>query len=115
IDHLRVATFALGYFASNFRCADDLALGVFDRRNGQRNVNEASVLALANGFVVFDALAVTNSLDDRFFLLLAIRLNKNRNPLTDDFLSQIAKNVLGTAVPARDDAVEVLADDCVAA
>jgi hypothetical protein len=34
IDDLRLAPFALAYVASNFRCADDFALSVPERRNG---------------------------------------------------------------------------------
>ena len=36
-----------------------------------------------------------------------------RNRLADDFLGQVAKNALRAAVPTRDDAIEVLADDCI--
>ena len=75
IDDLRLAPLALSYVASDFRCADDFALSVSDRRNGQGNVNHFPMLALPNGFIVFDALAAPNSLQDRFFLLLVIGRN----------------------------------------
>ena len=73
------------------------------------------MLSLPNGFIVFDALAASDSLDDRFFLFLVIGWNQNRNRLADDFLSQIAKNALRAGIPTRYDAIEVLADDCVIA
>jgi hypothetical protein len=70
IDDLSLVPFALRYVASDLRCADDLASSVSDRRNGQRNVDQTPVLALPNGFKRFDALAASNSLNDRFFLFL---------------------------------------------
>jgi hypothetical protein len=115
MDDLRVAPFAVCNVVSDFRCADDFSLSVFDRRNGQRNVNEASVFALANGLIVLDALAAPDSLRDRFFFVLVIGWTQNRNRLADDFLGQITKNALRAAVPSRNDAIEVVADDCVVA
>ncbi len=77
IDDLRLAPFVLSYVASDFRCADDFALSISDWRNGQGNVNQTPILALPNGFIVFDALAAPNSLHDRLFLFLAIGRNQN--------------------------------------
>jgi hypothetical protein len=51
IDDLSLAPFALRYVASDFRCTDDLAPSVSDRRNGQRNVDQTPMLALPNGFI----------------------------------------------------------------
>jgi hypothetical protein len=115
IDDLSLAPFALSYVASDFRCADDFSLGVPDRRNGQRNVDQTPMLALPNGFIVFDALAAPDSLNDPFFLLLVIGRDQNRNRLADDFLGQIAENPLRTGIPTRYDAIEVLGDDCIVA
>ena len=86
IDNLRLAPFALSYVANNFRCADDFALGVSERRNGQRNVNQTPMLALPNGFIMVDALAASDTLNDRIFLFLVIGWNQSRNRLADDFL-----------------------------
>jgi hypothetical protein len=61
IDDLSLAPFALGYVASDFRCTNDLAARVSDRRNGQRKVDQTPMLALPNGFKSFDALAASNS------------------------------------------------------
>jgi hypothetical protein len=115
IDNLRLAPFALRYVASDFRCADDFSLSVPDRRNGQRNVDQTPMLALPNGFIVFDALAAPDSLNDPFFLLLVIGWDQNRNRLADDFLGQIAENALRAGIPTRYDAIEVLGDDCIVA
>src|ERR1700751_5035280 len=74
---LRLAPFVLSYVASDFRCADDFASSVSDRRNGQRNVNQTPMLSLPNGFKVLDALAAPDSLNDTFFLLLVIGWDQN--------------------------------------
>ena len=76
IDDLRLAPFALSYVASDFRCADDFALGVSDWRNGQRNLNQTPMPALPNGFIMFDALPVSDALNDRNFLFLVIGWNQ---------------------------------------
>src|SRR5271155_1885710 len=115
IDDLRLAPFLLSYVASDFRCADDSSLSISDRRNGQGNINQLPILALPNGFIVFDALAAPDSLQDRLLLVLAIGWDQNRNRLADDFLRKVAENALRAAVPTRDGAIEVLADDGVVA
>jgi hypothetical protein len=69
---LRLALFARRDVAGNFRCADDFALGILDGRDGQRNLDRTAVLASANGFIMLDALATPDTVDDRGFLFLAI-------------------------------------------
>jgi hypothetical protein len=64
---------------------------------------------------VFDALAAPDTLHHRLFLFSAIGWSQNRNRLADDFLSKVAKDTLGAAVPTRDDAIELLADDGIVA
>lgn len=64
---------------------------------------------------MFDALAAPDLLHDRLFLFLKIGWSQNRNPLAYDFLREGAKNAFRAAVPTRDDAIEVLADDCIVA
>ena len=73
------------------------------------------MLTLPNGFVVFNAFAALESLQDQLFFFLVVGWNQNGNRLADDFFGQIAKNALRAAVPARDDTIEGLADDCVVA
>jgi hypothetical protein len=75
IDDLRLAPFVLSYVTNDFRCADDLALSVSDRRNAQGNVKQAPMLALPYGFIMFDALTASDSRYDRLFLFLAIGWN----------------------------------------
>ena len=52
---LFVLQLALGIIFNNFRHADDFAMGIFDRRNSQRNLNQTPALALPNGFMAFHA------------------------------------------------------------
>src|SRR5258706_14402520 len=70
IDDLRLAPFVLSHVASDFRYANDFALSVPDRRNAQGNVNQVPMLAQPNGFIVFDALAAQDSLNERLFFFL---------------------------------------------
>ena len=62
---LRLATLALGNVAGDFRRADDFAFRILDRRNGQRNIDPASVLAHTNGFIVLDALTASDTFENR--------------------------------------------------
>src|SRR5260221_589210 len=71
---LRLAPLALGNVTDNLRGADDLSLRIFDRRDGQRDVYQTPVLTLADGFVMFDALAASDaSYNDRLFVLPFLR------------------------------------------
>src|SRR6185437_1737375 len=115
IDDLRLAAFAFRYVASDFRCPDDFALGVSDRRDGQRNVDQTPILALANGFIVFDALSATYSLYDRLLLFLKIWRSQNCNRLADDFVREVPENSFRAAIPTGDDAIRILADDRIVA
>ena len=54
--------FSLGDISRYFRCTYDPAFDILDRRDGERNRNQATILALTNGFIVFDALPESNPL-----------------------------------------------------
>jgi hypothetical protein len=71
------------------------------------------MLSPPNGFKVFDALAASDSLDDRFFLFSVIVRYQSCDRPADDLLGGVAKNTLCAGVPARYDPIEVLAHDCV--
>ena len=67
--HHPFGPFALGDVARNLRGADDRAVFVPYRRNGQRNVDDAAVLAAPDSLKVLDALAAPDTLQDsRFFI-----------------------------------------------
>ena len=56
--------------AGDFRGADDFAFFVFDRRNSEGNIDEASVLALSNRLVMINPLTPTDTFEDhRFFVV----------------------------------------------
>src|SRR4030095_13496794 len=52
--------FPLRNIASNFRCPNDPASGVADRRYRKGNVKQYAVLAATNGFVVVDGLSIAH-------------------------------------------------------
>ena len=62
-----------------------------------------------------DALAATDAVENRGFLILPFQWNQNSDGLADDFFGEVAENPFRTLVPARDEAIKVLADDCVVA
>src|SRR5262249_29618516 len=102
---------ALGDIARRLRSADDIALLILDRRDRQRNLDEASVLAPADGFEVLDAFTPSDATEDFSLLILMIRRDEDGDRLADDLFRHVAEDPFGAFVPALDDAVEVLADD----
>src|SRR5271166_4308243 len=103
--------FALGNVAGNFGRADDISAEVSDWRNGQRNIDQASVLALSDRLVMVDPLTAADAFEDSWFLVVAIGRNEHRHRLADRFLARIAEEALRASVPARDDAVDVFGND----
>ena len=101
----------LGDVPGDFRRPDDPALGILDGRHGQRNLDQSSVLAPTNGFIMIDALAATDAVDNRGFLVEAVRRNHDRDRFADDLFGRIAEQPRRAPVPTGDDAVEVLAHD----
>ena len=78
---------------------------VAHRRDGQRNVQKAAVLAPANGFVMMDALAAPDAREDPGLLVFASRREKNGHRLADGLAGGIAEQPLGARIPGPDDAV----------
>src|SRR5262249_3505795 len=95
----------------DFRGADDLAVGAFDGRDGQRNHDRATVLALTNGFIMLDTLASPNAVENHALFVMPFCWNENRYRLAHPFFRRIAAQPLPTLVPTRDDCTEVLADN----
>jgi len=83
--------FTLGDVTGNFGRADDIAAEVSDGRNGQRNINEASVLALSDRLVMVDPLTAPDALEDSRFFFVAISGNEHSHRLADSFLARIAE------------------------
>src|SRR5690606_34637285 len=95
--------------------ADDPPRAVVDRRDHERDLDEAAVLATTHRLVMIDALAATDALEDGGLLVRPVIRNENYDRTAHGFLGRVAVDALGTAVPARDDAVEVRADDRIVA
>ena len=113
--YLLLAPLLLRNVAGDFRRADDRSCLVGHRRNGQRNINQASVLATPLGFEMIDRLAAADTIENAYFLVPALGRNDDRNRLADNLVGGIAEEALCRFVPRRDDTVEVFADDGVIA
>ena len=103
--------FALGNVTGNFGRADDIAAEVSDWRNGQRNIDEASVLALSDRLVMVDPLTAPDAFEDFGFFVMAIGRNEYSHRLADRLLARVAEEALRATVPARNDAVDVFRND----
>ena len=100
-----------GDVTGDFRGGDDLAFFVFDRRNGEGNIDEAPVLALSNRLVVMDSFAAADPFEDKGFFVLSIHWDKNRHRPSHGLLRRIAKEELRAMVPSHNSAVEILGKD----
>jgi hypothetical protein len=61
---------------------------------GQRNIDRAAALALANGFVMFYLLAATDASKKRRLLIMSFRWNTDRNGFADDVFGGVAEERL---------------------
>ena len=95
----------------DFRRPDDPAVRVPDRRDGDENFDQASVLAPSHGVVGLDALAAPDAFQDAGLFVLPIGRNEESDPLADDLVRRIAEDSLGGLVPAGDDAIDVVGHD----
>src|SRR6516165_10662924 len=79
--NLILSAFLLRNIPGDFRCADDLAIIIFDGRDGQRNDDQAAVLALTKRLKMFYPLSTSDTCQDFAFLALPICRNYDRNGL----------------------------------
>ena len=93
---------------------DDLAVGTADRRDGERDDDLPAVLGQPLGLVVLESLAGEHLVEDPPLLADAVRGDQHRDRLTDRLVLRVAVDPRGGRVPARDDALDVLAEDRVA-
>ena len=98
-----------------FDAPTNLALRILNRRDGQRDDDKAAVLALANGLKMVDTLPAPDARQDITLFVLSIFGNNNGDGLTDRLCGSVAEHTFDALVPARDNAVEVLAYDHVIA
>src|SRR5215472_5359346 len=102
---------ALGDFAGDLGGANHAALGIFDRGDGERNVDERTVFALAYGVEVLNALAAKDAGDNVVLLRVAVFGDDEGDVAADGFFGAIAEDSLGGFVPTGDHAIERDADD----
>ena len=107
----RLGLLALGDVARDLRCADDPARSVPDGRHGERDVEPAAILVAANGLVMVDALTAPDAVEYAGLLVVALGRYEDGHGLANDLIGFVAEEPLRRAVPAGDDAIEILADD----
>ena len=95
----------LGDVAGDLRRPDDAAAGVSNRRDGQRNVNQNSILALAHGFIAIDRFAAPNTLQNPRLLIDAVCGDQQCGRLSDGFFRCVPEEALGSLVKGLDDAL----------
>src|ERR1043166_357801 len=108
---LGLGALAVGDVARDLRRADDRAARPADGRDGERDVYEAAVLAHALRLVVLDALAGPQAREDGWLFVRVVVGDEDGDWLADDLFGGVAEDALRALVPARDDAVQGLADD----
>src|ERR1700684_4115198 len=91
--------------ARDLRGADDGAVRIFDRRNTERNFNQAAVFANPNRFVMIDPLTTTDTIKDFWLLIVTIFRDEKHDRLADHLFGGIAEEPLRANVPTLDDAV----------
>ena len=91
--------------------ADDTARGISDRRDGDRHVEESTILGNSYGLEVIDTLTSPDAREHPILFGSPIGGNDQRDVSSDRFLGRPSKNSLRRRIPGRDDAVEGLADD----
>ena len=110
-----LASLLFGDVPGDLRCADDLAVGISDRGNGQGHVNQAAVFALPDSLEMVDALTTPDTRQNDALFVMAVHRNNDGDGLAHGLFGRIAEDALRAPVPARYDAIEVLAHDGVVA
>src|SRR5674476_272414 len=91
-------------------CADDRAVRVADRCDGELDRERRSVFSGADGLEVVDRLARTDLGQDGDDLAGAVLGAEQVDGPVDDLLAGVAVHPFGGRVPARDDALERASD-----
>src|SRR6185436_17330564 len=97
--------------ARDLRCADDPSLIIAHRRNSQRNIHQASILALPHGLIMIDPFARSDAGQYAGFLIQTVRRYQDRHGLADNLFRFITENSPRTVVPTCDIAILVFAYD----
>ena len=100
-----------GDVAGDLRGADDAALGVADRGDGQGDVERRPSFATRTVSKCSTRSPAAEPLQDRALLVQPLRRDDQGDRLADGLVGRVAEEPLGPGVPRADDAVERLADD----
>ncbi len=90
-----------GDVAGDFRGAGNASGAIPDGRHRQVDVDEGAVLAAADRFVMFDALAASQPRQNARLLVMAILGNEHGDRTPDGFLRRIAEQALGARGSSR--------------
>src|SRR6266566_2208680 len=99
--------FALADITGNGRCPDNGTAAILDGGNGDRNAQQAPVLAHARRLVVIYTLSMANTLHDLPKLIGTIRWEEEGDRLTHDFLGAIAVHAFCCGIPTDDYAIQI--------
>lgn len=99
--------------AGDFGSANDSTFCIPYGRDGQRNRNKTSILALTDCFKMGDPLAAPQPCDEIGLFINPVFREDDRNGAANRFLCTVAEEVLGAAILAQDDTVQVLRDNCI--
>ena len=102
---------ALGDVSDDFRRSDNLAMTVFDWRDGQRNVDQRSIFPLPHRLEMFGPLSSFEPFQNFRFLTQAVRRDDNRDGLAHYLGGSVAENPFGPLVPSGDDPIQIFADN----
>src|SRR5439155_26145389 len=111
VQQLLLDTLALGDIVGDRRGADDLAVRVEDRRDGERDLDVRAVLAHPGRLFALAALAAPHALEDAADLVDAVWGSEQGDRLPDHLLGGVPVQAGRGRVPAGDDPVYRLADD----
>ena len=108
---IALGALAIRDFTGDLGSSDNTAGRIFDWRDSQGDVDDGTVLALANGIEMLNPFAATDAGEDLVLFRLTILGDNQRDMASDGFLGAIAEGTFGGLVPAVDDAVGGDADD----
>ena len=77
---LLLSPLALGDVPGNFGSADDPAIGIFEGRYRQRDIDQTSILTAADGIVMVNALTAADAPDDFWFFINPVFRYQDRDP-----------------------------------
>src|SRR4051812_3040280 len=101
-----------GDVARDFRGADDSPVGVLYGRYLQGDVDAAAASMLPHRFHL-DRVAGPNPRENVILFVTAVEWNDDRDRLADRLALGVAEHAFGRPIPRHDDAVQILADDCI--